>query len=193
MPFVFILGLSSIVGFFAGARAFLDGEDFEAGKVVRKSVSACRNVNIQAGVRVCACHNRAFLQVLLMICYWAVGLWILQRARISSPRDRIRLMCGTVVMAGMLLLYSWADAEELLEYQTFWETEHAQDAGTATEKVIAATGARSFLTEAKDVDEHANMKDHAGNHGSIHVDENHDGVRSYDDEDHGVHAYPVRR
>jgi hypothetical protein len=87
-------------------------------------------------------------------------------------------------------LYSWADAEELLEYQTFWETEHAQDAGTATEKVTA-TGVRSFLT--KDVDEHANMKDHAGNHGSINVDENHDGVRSYDDEDNGVHAYPARR
>ena len=147
-----------------------------------------RNMNI--GVRVCACRNRVFLQVLLMICYWAVGLWILQRARISSPRDRIRLMCGTVILAGMLLLYSWADAEELLEYQTFWETEHAQDAGTATEKVTA-TGARSFLT--KDVDEHANMKDHAGNHGSINVDENHDGVRSYDDEDNGVHAYPARR
>jgi hypothetical protein len=39
MPFVFILGLPSIVGFFAGARAFLDGEDFEAGKVVRESMA----------------------------------------------------------------------------------------------------------------------------------------------------------
>ena len=50
MPFVFILGLSSMVGFFAGARAFLDGEDFEGGKLVRKSVRVCRNMNIQACV-----------------------------------------------------------------------------------------------------------------------------------------------
>ena len=60
MPFVFILGLPSIVGFFAGARAFLDGEDFEAGKVVRKSVRVCRNMNIQ----VCVCVRVMCITVL---------------------------------------------------------------------------------------------------------------------------------
>lgn len=68
-------------------------------------------------------------QALVLICFWAIGLWILKRARISSPRDRIKLLCGTLLFAGMLTLYAWADAEELIEYQTVSGWHHAMAHG----------------------------------------------------------------
>ena len=165
MPFALVLVLGLVVGLLAVSRAFLDGEIFDAGTMA-----------------------------LILICYVSFGLWVLQRARISSPRDRVPLFCGTVVVAAALMLYAWADAEELVVYQTFYESgsdEFEKGLGLAVGGGLglassgaprAATGwpaahARGALPSSDDQD-----------HGApVHAYPDSDDARNGD---HGVHAYP---
>ena len=179
MPFALVLVFGFFVGLLAVARAFLDGEIFDAGSVA-----------------------------LLIICYACAGLWILRRARISSPRDRVPLLCGTAILAAGLVLYAWADAEELLEYQTFYESGsdefekglglavggsvhgravggsvpgRGSSGGTRPQSLLGAQGAN--LRAARSI-------------GTLDEDE---GVHAYPDSedvqlgDNGVHAYPGDR
>jgi hypothetical protein len=170
MPFALVIALGFFVGLMAVARAFLDGEIFDAGSVA-----------------------------LLLICYVCAGLWILRRARISSPRDRVPLLCGTVILAAGLVLYAWADVEELLEYQTFYESgsdEFEKGLGLAVGGSVPGRGS-SGGTRPQSLlgDQGANVPA-AHNIGTLDEDE---GVHAYPDSedvqlgDHGVHAYPGDR
>ena len=165
MPFALVLALGLVVGLLAVARAFLDGEIFDAGTMA-----------------------------LILICYVSAGLWVLQRARISSPRDRVPLFCGTVVVAAALVLYAWADAEELVQYKTFYESgsdEFEKGLGLAVggDLGLASSGGKraangwpaahdrgALPPHSGDEDHSAPVHDYDAQHGDLH--------------DAGVHAYP---
>ena len=135
LPFAGVLLLGSLVGFLAMLRAFLDGEVFDAGTMVSGDYrvagaaagnSSARASNGEGALAICSAGGAESRsdptghaqQALALICFWGLGLWILKRARVSSPRDRIKLLCGTLLLSSMLVLYSWEDAQELVEYQT---------------------------------------------------------------------------
>jgi uncharacterized membrane protein YfcA len=170
MPFALVLVFGFFVGLLAVARAFLDGEIFDAGSVA-----------------------------LLIICYACAGLWILRRARISSPRDRVPLLCGTAILAAGLVLYAWADAEELLEYQTFYESgsdEFEKGLGLAVGGSVPSRGSSGGMRPQLLLGAQRAKLPAAHSIGTLDED---GGVHAYPDsedvqlEDHGVHAYPGDR
>ena len=137
---VLLCALTSVVALLAVARTFLDGEVADAGVLS-----------------------------LLLICYLAIFAWVLRRLQRSSPRDRVQLLLGAVVIAVLLLLFTGQDAAELVRYQTFAESGDGsfQD------------GLRKGLDDLKLFDFGSGL---------------HDGVLAYPDEDDdaGVIAYPDR-
>jgi len=124
-------------------------------------------------------------QALLLICYWAAGLWILKRARISSPRDRVKLISFTLVLALGIVVYAWADAEELFEYQTFWESGSDEFEKGLGLKTVTANAAALGLSAKGSPRGGGVATQMQGVHGTGEISQH---EQQYSD--HGVHVYP---